>query len=131
MIKFLTTSGINYHLEEILKHAQTKLILISPYIDLQPKIKDLLLKKKSMGVDITIVCRTSNLQKNMLDDLSHIVSKIIDQPTLHAKCYLNENEAIVTSLNLYEFSQQRNDEMGFYITNVSGLKSTYKNNLTI
>src|SRR3546814_2163834 len=31
---------------------------------------------------------------------------------LHAKCYLNEDLCIVTSLNLYEFSQVNNNEMG-------------------
>lgn len=36
--------------------------------------------------------------------------------SLHAKCYLNENEAIVTSMNLYSFSQQNNDEMGIHVT---------------
>ena len=34
---------------------------------------------------------------------------------LHAKCYLNEREAIITSMNLYEFSQVNNNEMGVYI----------------
>jgi phosphatidylserine/phosphatidylglycerophosphate/cardiolipin synthase-like enzyme len=34
---------------------------------------------------------------------------------LHAKCYLNENEAILTSMNLYEFSQVNNNEMGIHI----------------
>lgn len=35
---------------------------------------------------------------------------------LHAKCYVNEREAIVTSMNLYEFSQVNNHEMGIYVT---------------
>ena len=34
---------------------------------------------------------------------------------LHAKCYLNENTAIITSMNLYEFSQQNNDEIGIRV----------------
>ena len=34
---------------------------------------------------------------------------------LHAKCYLNEKAAILTSMNLYEFSQVNNNEMGVYI----------------
>src|SRR3546814_16254087 len=34
---------------------------------------------------------------------------------LHAKCYLNEELCIVTSLNLYEFSQVNNNEMGILI----------------
>ncbi|MFN8251570.1 MAG: hypothetical protein U0V75_06770 [Ferruginibacter sp.] len=29
---------------------------------------------------------------------------------------MNENEAIITSMNLYEFSQQNNNEMGIYIS---------------
>ncbi len=31
---------------------------------------------------------------------------------LHAKCYLNERYAIITSMNLYDFSQINNNEMG-------------------
>ena len=34
---------------------------------------------------------------------------------LHAKCYMNEETCIVTSLNLYEFSQINNNEMGILI----------------
>jgi hypothetical protein len=34
---------------------------------------------------------------------------------LHAKCYLNEELCIITSLNLYEFSQVNNNEMGVLI----------------
>jgi len=35
---------------------------------------------------------------------------------LHAKCYYNEKEAIITSMNLFMFSQQNNVEMGIYIS---------------
>ena len=35
---------------------------------------------------------------------------------LHAKCYLNENEALLTSMNLYEFSQINNNEMGILVS---------------
>lgn len=35
---------------------------------------------------------------------------------LHAKCYLNESEAILTSMNLYEYSQVNNQEMGVHVT---------------
>jgi hypothetical protein len=34
---------------------------------------------------------------------------------LHAKCYLNEKKMIISSMNLYEFSQQNNKEMGILI----------------
>jgi phosphatidylserine/phosphatidylglycerophosphate/cardiolipin synthase-like enzyme len=35
---------------------------------------------------------------------------------LHAKCYLNESEALITSMNLYEFSQVNNEEMGILVS---------------
>lgn len=34
---------------------------------------------------------------------------------LHAKCYINESTCIISSLNLYEFSQVNNNEMGILI----------------
>ena len=34
---------------------------------------------------------------------------------LHAKCYLNERSAIITSMNLYDFSQVNNNEMGVFV----------------
>lgn len=35
---------------------------------------------------------------------------------LHAKCFLNESEALITSMNLYEFSQVNNEEMGVVVS---------------
>ena len=33
-------------------------------------------------------------------------------PNLHAKCYFNEDRMIITSMNMYEFSEKHNREMG-------------------
>ena len=38
---------------------------------------------------------------------------------LHAKCYMSEDSCIITSLNLYEFSQVNNNEMGVLMTRES------------
>jgi phosphatidylserine/phosphatidylglycerophosphate/cardiolipin synthase-like enzyme len=113
MIKYLTTQGVNYHLENLLKNASSIIILISPYIQLQRRIRELLQEKKQNGVKIYATCR----KKDLKEDINRYVTSISDVPTLHAKCYMNENEAIITSLNLYEFSQQNNEEMGIYVKN--------------
>lgn len=122
MIKFLTTQGLNYHLDELLKNAKEKIILIAPYILLHKRIKEVLAEKRSKNIPITIVCRKKDL-KEPLDNYS---SSIIDIPSLHAKCYITENGAIVSSLNLHEFSQLNNDEMGFFIKNESDSKHIYE-----
>jgi hypothetical protein len=35
---------------------------------------------------------------------------------LHAKCYFNDKEMVITSMNMYEFSEKNNREMGIYVT---------------
>ncbi|PWK15163.1 hypothetical protein C8D84_101109 [Psychrobacter immobilis] len=41
MAKFLNSSGTTYHLEELIKSASDRLIIISPYLKLNERIKEL------------------------------------------------------------------------------------------
>jgi hypothetical protein len=47
---------------------------------------------------------------------------------LHVKYYANENSAILTSMNLYNFSQDNNIEAGV-LTNRKGILGSFTNNL--
>ena len=116
MAKFLNTSGTTYHLEELIKNASDRLILISPYLKISDRIKELLEDKNRLKIDIRIVYGKSDLQPeeiNWLKGLDFVRTSFCKN--LHAKCYLNENQCIITSLNLYEFSQVNNNEMGVLI----------------
>ena len=48
MAKFLNTSGTTYYLEELIKNAQERLYLISPYLKLNDRVKELLEDKDRM-----------------------------------------------------------------------------------
>ncbi len=116
MAKFLNTSGTTYHLEELIKNASDRLIIISPYLKLNERVKELLEDKNRLKIDIRIVYGKNDLHPeeiNWLKNLTFIRTSFCKN--LHAKCYLNENECIITSLNLYEFSQVNNNEMGVLI----------------
>jgi phosphatidylserine/phosphatidylglycerophosphate/cardiolipin synthase-like enzyme len=116
MAKFLNTSAVNYFLEELIKNAKDRLILISPFLKLNDRIKELLADKNRLKIDVRIVYGKSELQPeeiNWLKELTYIRTSFCKN--LHAKCYLNEELCIVTSLNLYEFSQINNNEMGILI----------------
>lgn len=116
MAKFLNTSATNYYLEEMIKTAKDRLILISPFLRLNERIKELLEDKDRLKIDVRIVYGKSELQPeevNWLKGLSYIRTSFCKN--LHAKCYLNEENCIITSLNLYEFSQVNNNEMGVLI----------------
>jgi phosphatidylserine/phosphatidylglycerophosphate/cardiolipin synthase-like enzyme len=117
MAKFLNTSATNYYLEEMIKGAADRLVLISPYLKLNDRVKELLEDKNRLKIDVRIVYGKSALQPaeiSWLNELSFIRTSFCKN--LHAKCYLNESGCIITSLNLYEFSQVNNNEMGVYIS---------------
>lgn len=116
MAKFLNTSATNYFLEELIKDAKDRLFLISPFLKLNDRMKELLADKNRMKIDVRMVYGKSELQPeeiNWLKELTYIRTSFCKN--LHAKCYLNEELCIITSLNLYEFSQVNNNEMGVLI----------------
>ncbi len=116
MAKFLNTSATNYFLEELIKNAKDRLILISPFLKLNDRMKELLADKNRLKIDVRIVYGKSELQPeeiNWLKELTYIRTSFCKN--LHAKCYLNEELCIITSLNLYEFSQINNNEMGILV----------------
>jgi phosphatidylserine/phosphatidylglycerophosphate/cardiolipin synthase-like enzyme len=113
MAKFLNTSATNYFLEEMIKDARDRLILISPFLKLNDRMKELLSDKNRLKIDVRIVYGKSELQPQEIEwlrELTYIRTSFCKN--LHAKCYMNEEMCIVTSLNLYEFSQVNNNEMG-------------------
>ena len=116
MATFLDTTGVSYHLQQLINKANEKLWLISPYLKINERIKQSLEDKNRMKINIRVVYGKNELQpdeNNWLKSMASIRSSFCKD--LHAKCYLNENEAILTSMNLYEFSQVNNNEMGIHI----------------
>ena len=117
MVTLLTRRKTVSALEDILKNAKEKIVLVSPYVNLSEDNADRLRAADGRGVPITLVCRKDNLKENekrVLQKLKHI--QVYNRDNLHTKCYYNEQELIITSMNLYEFSEQNNVEMGVLFT---------------
>lgn len=116
MAKFLNTTATSYYLEELIKSAKERLIIISPFLKFNERIKELLEDKNRIKMDIRIVYGKTDLKPEeitWLRSLDYVRTSFINN--LHAKCYLNEETAIITSMNLYDFSQVNNNEMGVFI----------------
>ncbi len=117
MAKFLKTTGVSHHLEEIIDKAGDKIVIISPYLKINSRLKGLLEDKDRMKINIHVVYGKNELQPTesaWLQGLNSIRTTFLKN--LHAKCYLNEDNALITSMNLYEFSQQKNEEMGILVS---------------
>lgn len=116
MAKFLDRRGISYELGEIIKNAKDRLYLISPFLKVSKDLKELL-EAKPNSVDIRVIFGKSELQPDEAEWLQRLDAvKTSYRKDLHAKCYLNEDKALLTSMNLYEFSEKNNDEMGVLVS---------------
>jgi phosphatidylserine/phosphatidylglycerophosphate/cardiolipin synthase-like enzyme len=116
MAKFLNTSATSYYLEELIKSARLRLVLISPYLKLNDRVRELLRDTQYGGFSVQILYGKKELPPGelaWLKDHPHIQTRFCKN--LHAKCYLNEEACIITSLNLYDFSQVNNNEMGILL----------------
>ncbi len=118
MAEFLDTQGVSYYLKKLINNSNDKLYLISPYLQLNNQLKLSLEDRHKFSIDIIIIYgKVSDINpddSNWLQSMPGI--KLLFHKDLHAKCYFNEKEAIITSMNLYMFSQQNNVEMGIYIS---------------
>jgi phosphatidylserine/phosphatidylglycerophosphate/cardiolipin synthase-like enzyme len=113
MVQILNTTGLNYHVEQTIANAEERIILISPYLKLSARIKELIEDKNRMKVDIRIIYGKSELNPK---DHEWLVSlpyvRLSFCQNLHAKFYANESQSLICSLNLYDFSQINNHELG-------------------
>jgi hypothetical protein len=115
--KFLNTSKAYAEIEDIACKATKNLVFISPYIKLPDTFLVRLKDIDKRNFKITFVCREKDLKAETLNDLKQLNNlELRFLENLHAKCFYNEASMVITSLNLYEFSQQNNREMGILIT---------------
>lgn len=116
MAKYLRTSGISAEVEELIREARERLYIISPYLKLSDNIRELLNDKEREKTEVRIIFGKQQLNPNELSYLQNLkYVRLYFSKNLHAKCYLNEKKMIIASMNLYEFSQQNNREMGILI----------------
>ena len=117
MAEFLIRSGCSHHIDEIVRRAREKVWLISPFIKIADHLKELLNDKDGAGVDMRLVYGKGDLREGEREWLESLKSlRIYYRENLHAKCYMNEDFALITSMNLYEFSQINNDEWGILVS---------------
>ena len=115
MAEFYTTRGISYNLDELLKEAKSFVFLITPYLKFSDTLYDRLKSISHNDVDLTIVFGKSELSIVEKLKLEKLKCNIYFKDNLHAKCYINEKHALIGSMNLYQFSEVNNIEMGIKI----------------
>lgn len=119
MAKFLDGPGVQASLTDLIKNTEKELFIISPYLKISTMMKNYLNSIDSKNIPITITYRPpdSNINDGDLSffrELEHV--KLYQCENLHSKCFINEKEGVITSMNLHEHSQTHNWEMGIKFT---------------
>ena len=130
MAKILDATGSISSIDSIILEAKRYIILVSPFWNCPQNIIMSLLGALKNGVQVVIFCRP--IQKNgkrtlpipkgyweyfkqfEKDGLFFVKSDGLD--TLHSKLYMNENKCLITSLNMYDFSVEKNIELGIELS---------------
>jgi len=120
MAEFITENDLNSALSDIFETADYELIVISPYIKLHERIKSILKTKlKNPDLSITVVFgkNENNVSKSMSKNDFEFFKQfpniqIRHEKRLHAKLYSNDYDVLITSMNLYDYSQDTNIESG-------------------
>jgi len=124
MAKFLADNELNSELEKLFLNAEEEIIIISPYIKLHPRYVAALNKhKENPSIHFTLIFgkNKEDISKSMkYEDLNFFMNfpniEIRYEERLHAKYYSNEFTSILTSMNLYSYSQDINIEFGVMTT---------------
>lgn len=116
MADFLTTRGTSHQIENIIMEAKSKLILLSPFLQISKTLFERLKDASKKGVNIKIIYGKDELKPNEKNSLAALTNiELFYHENLHAKCYFNETKMVITSMNMYQFSENNNREMGILI----------------
>lgn len=122
--QFITGNELNHELSKLFESAERRLVLISPYISLHERYASELKRKLSedkLEISVVFGKNEENPSKSMRrEDLEFFMQfpniEIRYEPRLHAKYYASDGVALITSMNLYRYSQDHNIEGGVLIT---------------
>ena len=116
MTKYCDSYAIGDAINQIIKKADEFIYILSPYLKISERYKDVLEDRIEDHIEIRLIYGKADLQPSeskWMNKMKKLKTGYIEN--LHAKCYMNENVALITSMNLYEFSQEHNYEMGILI----------------
>lgn len=115
MVRFLNRTNVRVEIRKLIKNSDTDLTIISPYLKLNNTLIELLNNCIDRGCRITILHRDEINKEEEQKLLSIKGIRIYTNKDLHAKCYYNNEKAIVTSMNLHDYSLKNNIEIGILV----------------
>ncbi len=115
MAKFLSTTNIAGAIDDVIRTAKRRVVLVSPYVKTWRRIHERLGDAEARGVRTLLVCRDGEEAKLTSDLLAIPGLSVRVLEKLHAKVYSNGASIVLGSMNLTDFSQQQGREVGILL----------------
>lgn len=127
-MKIIEPSKIEGEIEDLLETAKEQVVIISPYNELTDwkKMINKVKKAQKNGVKITWYSRKDAKEKYPGEIWRIFNIRPILIENLHAKLYLNEDYAIITSMNLCKTSNDISIDIGLKTTNKEEFREVYR-----
>lgn len=117
-MEILETLAQSLEIENLISNSNNYLMIVSPYLKINNRLKPKLTEAFDRNHKNLIIYRSNELSKEefkWLEAFNNVT--LLPIKNLHAKCYMNETTALITSMNLYDYSQINNHELGIKFTN--------------
>ncbi|MCB1047537.1 MAG: phospholipase D family protein [Calditrichaeota bacterium] len=120
-MKVIGTTELSFSIEKMILEARDLFVIVSPYLKTTTRLKAILRECFARSEYCLVVYRRHEVKEHEIQWLTQFDNVIqVGVENLHAKCYLNEYSGIITSMNLYEYSQINNHELGVCISASEG-----------
>lgn len=112
-MEILETTSQSIEIEKLITNSNEFTLIVSPYIKINSRLKPKLAECFKRNKGNILLYREDSLKSNekiWFTTFKNVT--LLPIKNLHAKCYLNETTALITSMNLYDYSQINNHEIG-------------------
>ncbi len=115
-MELINPNEIGTKITTLIKEAKVKFYAVTPYLGVSEWKKVLVNLKSAIkkGVDVKFFYR--EIKNSDYYTLKNIGVELIRINKLHTKLYFNEKEAIVSSMNLYEYSDLYSKDIALYFS---------------
>jgi phosphatidylserine/phosphatidylglycerophosphate/cardiolipin synthase-like enzyme len=126
---FLENQNCAEEIHRVIETANSELTIITPYIDLGPRMKGSFNIARGKGVTIKLITRWKKKlaakDETELAYFTELGAEIMFVERLHSKLFLNENSGVLSSMNMLDGSAHHSQEIGIF-TNDTDLVTSYK-----
>lgn len=113
-MKIINPNEIGVKISTLISESKKDFTAVTPYLDISNWKKILINFEKARNRNVQITLFYREIKDKDYNTLSNLGVKLFKIEGLHTKLYFNESEVIISSMNLYEYSDLHSIDFAMY-----------------